>query len=273
MRKKGAAYPERIAFTAPIISEISDSAREPRPAPAGRERRRTGKGKEGAGEKRTLSSPLFPSPFRPPRSLEKEVSLGYDKNIVGNRSPKVKSDPDRGKPMTNEILEAMKRRRSVRAYKPEQITAEQLDAVLEAGTFAASGMNMQPVKLVEIQDEPTRKILSRLNAQVMGTDADPFYGAPTFVAVFADKARSTYLEDGSLAIGNMMLAAYSIGLGSCWIHRAREVFSMPEGKELMKKWGIPENFAGIGHCALGYAADPLPPIKPRKPGMIIKPGE
>ena len=175
--------------------------------------------------------------------------------------------------MTNDILEAMKRRRSIRAYKPQQITEEELDAVLEAGTFAASGMNMQPVKLVAVRDEATRSLLSRLNAQVMGTDADPFYGAPTFVVVFADTARSTYVEDGALAIGNMMLAAHSIGLGSCWIHRAREVFSMPEGKELMKKWGIPENFAGIGHCALGYAAVPLPPAGPRKPGMIIKPGE
>ena len=175
--------------------------------------------------------------------------------------------------MTNDILEAMKQRRSIRAYKPEQIKDGELDAVLEAGTFAASGMNMQPVRLVAIQDEPTRALLSRLNAQVLGADTDPFYGAPTFVVVFADTARRTYVEDGALAIGNMMLAAYSIGLGSCWIHRAREVFSSPEGKELMKKWGIPENFAGIGHCALGYSAEGLPAVKPRKPGLIIKPGK
>jgi nitroreductase len=175
--------------------------------------------------------------------------------------------------MTNEVLEAMKLRRSIRAYKPDQITDEELDTVLEAGTYAATGMNKQSPKMVVVQDKEARDLLSRLNAQVMGIDSDPFYGAPTIVVVFADKTRNTYIEDGSLVIGNMLLAAYSIGLGSCWIHRAREVFSGPEGKALMNKWDISENHIGIGHCALGYPAVPLPSAQPRKADYIVRTGK
>lgn len=172
--------------------------------------------------------------------------------------------------MTNEVLETIKKRRSVRAYKPEQIKDEELNVVLEAGTYAASGMGWQSPKMVVVQDKETRDLLSRLNAEVMGNAGDPFYGAPTVIVVFADKNRFTYLEDGSLTIGNLMLAACSVGLGSCWIHRAREVFSGPKGKELMAKWGVSDNYVGIGHCILGYAANPLPPAKPRKEDYIVR---
>ena len=172
--------------------------------------------------------------------------------------------------MTNEILEAIKKRRSIRAYKPDQITADELNAVLEAGTYAASGMGWQSPKFVAVQNRETRDLLSRLNAEVMGNSGDPFYGAPTIIVVFADKDRFTWHEDGSLAIGNMLLAAYAAGLGSCWIHRAREVFSSIEGNKLMQRWGISSNYVGIGHVALGYAATPLPPAKPRKPDYIVR---
>lgn len=172
--------------------------------------------------------------------------------------------------MKQETLNSMKERRSVRGYKPDQIKEEELDAVLEAGVYAASGRGMQSAKFVVVQDKETRDLLSKLNAEVLGVESDPFYGAPTIVVVFADKNRSTYLEDGSLAIGNLMLGAYAVGLGSCWIHRAKEVFSSPIGKELMKKWGVSEDYVGVGHCALGYAASPLPLPAPRKNDNIIR---
>ena len=172
--------------------------------------------------------------------------------------------------MKIETLNSMKERRSVRAYKKEQITEKELDLVLEAGTYAASGMGRQAAKMVVVQDEETVKLLSKLNAEVMGTTADPFYGAPTIVIVFADSNVPTYVQDGSLVMGNLMLAAYAVGLGSCWINRAREVFLGEEGKKLMAKWGIPENYIGVGHCALGYAEGDLPKAKERKADYILK---
>ncbi len=172
--------------------------------------------------------------------------------------------------MKQETLNSMKERRSVRAYKSEQIKDEELNAVLESGVYAASGHGWQSAKLVVVQDKETRDLLSQLNAEVLGVNSDPFYGAPTIVVVFADKTRTTYVEDGALAIGNLMLGAYAVGLGSCWIHRAKEVFSGAKGKELMKKWGVSENYVGIGHCALGYAANPLPAPAPRKPENIVR---
>lgn len=109
-----------------------------------------------------------------------------------------------------------------------------------------------------------------MNAAVMGNDSDPFYGAPTVVAVFADSRRETCVEDGSLVMGNLMNAAFSLGVDSCWIHRAREVFQTKEGKALMKKWGLGEEYIGIGNCILGYGDKPLPQAKPRKEGFVIR---
>ncbi|MBR4752992.1 MAG: nitroreductase [Thermoguttaceae bacterium] len=172
--------------------------------------------------------------------------------------------------MKLETLNSMKERRSVRGYKPEQIKDEELNAVLESGVYAPSGHGFQSAKLVVVQDKETRDLLSSLNAKVLGVDSDPFYGAPTIVVVFADKNRPTYVEDGALALGNMMLAAYAVGLGSCWIHRAKEVFSGETGKTLMKKWGVSDDYVGIGHCALGYASNPAPEPAPRKPGNIVR---
>lgn len=172
--------------------------------------------------------------------------------------------------MKQETLNSMKERRSVRAYKPDQLKEEELNAVLEAGIYAPSGHGKQPVKLVVVQDADTRALLSKLNAEVLGVTSDPFYGAPTYVVVFADTRRPTYIEDGTLVLGNLMLAAYAVGLGSCWINRAREVFNSEIGKELKMKWGVEDSFVGIGHCALGYAAGPLPNAAPRKEGNIIR---
>lgn len=170
-------------------------------------------------------------------------------------------------------LQDLKNRRSIRAYKPEQIQKEELEKILEAGTFAPTGMGMQSPKIVAVQDKKTVALLSRLNASFFpgGTNSDPFYGAPTVLVVLADKERPTYVEDGSLVMGNLLNAAYAVGLGSCWIHRAKEVFASEEGKALLEKWGLdPEKYVGVGHCILGYPADgAVPQAKPRKEDYIV----
>ncbi len=168
-------------------------------------------------------------------------------------------------------LKDLKERRSIRAYKPEQIKEEELQKILEAGTYAPTGMGMQSPRIVVVQDKETRDYLSKLNARVIGDDdSDPFYGAPTVLVVLASKERSTCVEDGSLVMGNLMNAAYAVGVGSCWIHRAREVFDSEEGKALLQKWGIKGDYIGVGHCILGYPADgAVPEAKPRKDDYIV----
>ncbi len=165
--------------------------------------------------------------------------------------------------------EQLKSRRSIRRYKPQQVSEELLDAVLEAGLYAASGMNTQNTVMVAVRDKQTRDQLSRMNAEVMGSQSDPFYGAPCVVVVLVDPERYTCVEDGSLVLGNLMQAAYEAGLGSCWIHRAQQMFESEEGKALLHKWGLPENLRGVGNCILGYPdEDPAP--KPRREGRIVK---
>ena len=157
----------------------------------------------------------------------------------------------------NEVIKNMEERRSVRGYKPDMIRKEDLDTIIEAGTYAATGMGMQSPIIVAVTDKATRDQLSAMNAKIMGTDTDPFYGAPVVLIVLADKARPTYLYDGSLVMGNLMNAAHSLGIGSCWIHRAKEEFESEEG-----------DYEGIGHCVLGYAAAELPAAKPRKENYV-----
>ncbi|MDD6647677.1 MAG: nitroreductase [Firmicutes bacterium] len=170
----------------------------------------------------------------------------------------------------NEIIKAMKERRSIRKYKSEQIKDTELEQILEAGLYAASGRGQQATKLVVVQDKDTIARLSKMNAAVMGADTDPFYGAPTVITVFADRERVTCVEDGSLVIGNMMLAAHSIGVDSCWIHRAKEVFDSQEGKELMEEWGVDADYFGVGNCILGYRDCDYPAAPARKEGRIIR---
>ena len=167
------------------------------------------------------------------------------------------------------MLENLKNRRSIRKYKAEQIADAELDAILEAGLYAASGMNTQNSIMVAVRDKETRDQLSRMNAEVMGTDKDPFYGAPCVVVVLVEPERYTAVEDGSLVMGNLMQAAYDIGVGSCWIHRARQMFESEEGKALLRKWGLREDLIGVGNCILGYA-DEEPAVKPRREGRIVK---
>ena len=171
--------------------------------------------------------------------------------------------------MTNETLQTIRSRRSCRAYEPRQITDAELDAVLEAGTYAASAMGRQSAKIVVVQDAATRAQLTRMNAAVMGADSDPMYGAPTILVVLADAHANCAVQDGSLVMGNLMNAAAAIGLGSCWINRAKEEFETEEGKALLKKWGIEGDYIGVGHCILGYPAEEPRPAAPRKPDYIV----
>lgn len=171
----------------------------------------------------------------------------------------------------NQVIEAMLRRRSCRSYKPEQVREDALQEILLAGTYAASGMGRQSGKIVVVQDKDTIEQLRAMNAAVMGNpNSDPFYGAPTVCVVLADPDVSTWQEDGSLILGNLMLAASTLGVASCWIHRAQQEFDSPEGKALLEKWGIPTRYRGVGHCILGYAAADLPAAKPRKADYILR---
>lgn len=167
------------------------------------------------------------------------------------------------------MYEDLLTRRSVRKYSDRPVEDEKLDKVLTAGLYAPTGMNNQLPVLVAVRDKATRDELSRMNAAVMGTSGDPFYGAPCVIVVLSDPERMTWVEDGSLVLGNLMNAAHSLGLGSCWIHRAKECFDTPEGKALLRAWGVPETYRGVGNCILGYAAEE-PEAKPRKSGRIIK---
>ena len=168
--------------------------------------------------------------------------------------------------MDNVVLQALRARRSIRKYKAEQISDEELKAVLEAGTWAPTGKGLQDPWIVAVQDEALKARISKMNAEIWGKDIDPFYGAPTYVLVFGSDPAvwANSVPDGSLVLGNMMLAAHSIGLGSCWINREREMFATPEGKALMKELGLPEGLIGIGALALGYPDGPAREPKPRK---------
>lgn len=171
----------------------------------------------------------------------------------------------------NEVLTALKERRSCRKFQPRQVSPEDLDAILEAGTYAPTGMNRQAPVIVAIQDPETIAQVSRLNAAVMGADTDPFYGAPTVLVVLANPEIRTWLHDGALVMGNLMNAAHAIGVGSCYIFRAKEVFETPEGKALLTKWGVPETYIGVGNCILGYPTeDAFRPASPRKENYIIR---
>ena len=130
----------------------------------------------------------------------------------------------------NEVLKSLKERRSCRSYKPDMVPQEILDQILEAGTYAPTGMGKQSPIIIAVTDKETRDKLSRLNAAVMGAFNDPFYGAPVVLVVLANTAVGTYKYDGSLVMGNLLNAAHALGLGSCWIHRAKEEFESEEGK-------------------------------------------
>lgn len=159
-------------------------------------------------------------------------------------------------------------RRSVRKYKPDMVPQEKLDKILEAGTYAATGMGRQSPIILAVTDKAMRDRLSKMNAAIMGVESDPFYGAPVVLVVLADKNVPTYIYDGSLVMGNLMNAAHAEGIASCWIHRAKEEFNSPEGKQILQDLGITGDYEGIGHCILGYADGDEPAAKPRKENYV-----
>ena len=168
----------------------------------------------------------------------------------------------------SETLKVLETRRSCRAFKPELIEEEKLQAIIKAGTYAATGMGRQSPIIIAVTNKELRDKLSAMNAKIMGVEIDPFYGAPVVLIVLADKARPTYIYDGSLVMGNLMLEAEAQGIGSCWIHRAKEEFESEEGKELLRSLGIEGDYEGIGHCILGYADGDAPKAAPRKASYV-----
>ncbi len=165
----------------------------------------------------------------------------------------------------NETIKNLIERRSIRKYQDKMIPKEILDEIIKVGTFAPTGMNKQSPIIIAITNKEIRDKLANLNAKIMGNPGiDPFYGAPVVLVVLANKDVPTYLYDGSLVMGNLMNAAASLGIGSCWIHRAKEEFATLEGLEILKSLGITGNYEGIGHCILGYSAEEKTPSERKK---------
>lgn len=179
--------------------------------------------------------------------------------------------------MTNQTLADIRSRRSVKKYTDQPVPMELVEAVVEAGMYAPSGMNRQSAIILAVTNRELRDRLSRMNLDIVlgrqlqttSGHSDPFYGAPVVLVVLARKDSATRVYDGSIVMENMLIAAHSLGLGSCWIHRAKEVFETEEGKQLLRDLGITDEYEGIGNCILGYAAlDALKPQAPRKPDYV-----
>lgn len=173
--------------------------------------------------------------------------------------------------MNNPVLEEIKARRSVRKFSGEMPAREDLEKIIEAGLYAASGKGLQSSIVVAVTDRKLRDRLMEMNREIGGWKEgfDPFYGAPALLLVLADKSSPNHVYDGSLTMGNLMLAAHALGLGSCWINRAREEFESDEGKAILRELGIEGDWEGIGHCIVGYAEGEEPEAKPRKPGRVF----
>ena len=171
----------------------------------------------------------------------------------------------------NDVIKAMIERRSIRSFKPDMLPQEIIDEVINAGLYAASGMGKQNPIIIAITNKDFINKLAKINAKIAGWDEnfDPFYGAPVVLIVLADKNWFTGVYDGSLVIGNMMLAADTLGIGSCWIHRAKEEFEMPEYKQLLTELGVEGEWEGIGHCAIGCIDGEIPAPAKRKDGRIF----
>lgn len=167
-----------------------------------------------------------------------------------------------------DALTVLKERRSCRSFDGRPVEEDKLNKILEAGMYAPTGMGRQSPVMVAVTDSDTVAELSKMNAEIMGTDGDPFYGASTVIIVLADKNIGTHVYDGALVMGNLMNAAEALGVQSCWIHRAKEEFDSPKGRAMLKKWGIEGDYEGIGHCVLGYGEKV--PAKPRKENYIYR---
>ena len=171
----------------------------------------------------------------------------------------------------NEIIRAMEERRSIRSFKPEMPPKEVLQQIVEAGLYAASGKGQQAAIVVAVTNKALRDKLAEENRRIAGAPegSDPFYGAPAVLVVLGRKDWPTHVYDGSLVMGNLLLAAHALGLGSIWIHRAKEEFEEPEDQQLLKDLGVEGEWEGIGHCAVGYLNGEAPAPAPRKPGRVF----
>ena len=169
----------------------------------------------------------------------------------------------------SEILDLMKTRRSIRKFNAEPVAKEEIEKVIEAGLYAASGMGKQSPVIVAVTNKELRDRLSKMNREIGGWEFDPFYGAPVVLVVLADKSVPTFVYDGSLVLGNMMLEAHELGLGSIWIHRAKQEFESEEGKEILRSLGIEGDYEGIGHCVIGHFDGELPGIIARKENRVF----
>jgi|SRR5574344_4934 nitroreductase len=169
----------------------------------------------------------------------------------------------------SDLLNKIKERRSIRKYKSDMVPRSLIDQVIEAGLYAASGKDKQSTIIVAITNKEQRDLMMKANAEIHGSNTDPFYGAPVILLVLADKTNANYVYDGSLVMGNLMLAAHELGLGSCWIHRARQEFEQPYWQQWLKNMGINGEYEGIGHCALGYIDGDYPKTKPRHPNRVF----
>ncbi|MBP3885433.1 MAG: nitroreductase [Olsenella sp.] len=169
-----------------------------------------------------------------------------------------------------ETMECLLSRRSCRKYKPDPVPGEIVDKIIEAGLYAPSGMGRQSPIVIAVSDPLMRDSLSRVNAEIMRVASDPFFGAPTVLVVLAKKDVPTRVYDGSVMLANMMTAAQDLGLSSCWIHRAKETFERPEGKALLDRLGIPDEYEGVGNLILGYASEEPPAAKARREGRVYK---
>lgn len=170
----------------------------------------------------------------------------------------------------NDVIKAIEERRSIRKFKPDMPSKEDINQIIEAGLYAANGKGKQSTITIAVTNKELRDKISAVNSKIGGwqEDFDPFYGAPVILIVLADKNWPTGIYDGSLVMGNMMLAAHSLNLGSIWIHRAKEEFELPEYKELLKELGIEGEWTGIGHCAVGYIDGEIPEAAARKDGRV-----
>lgn len=168
-----------------------------------------------------------------------------------------------------DAIENIMTRRSIRKYKSDMVPKEIIEKIVEAGTYAATGMNKQSPIIIAVTNKELRDRLSAMNAKIMGANTDPFYNAPVVLIVLANKdTMPTYVYDGSLVMGNLMNAAHAYGISSCWIHRAKEEFESEEGREILRSLGIEGNYEGIGHCILGYADCEAVSPSPRKENYV-----
>ena len=171
----------------------------------------------------------------------------------------------------NEVLKALKERRSIRSFTEEMPPKEMIDQIVEAGLYAPSGKNLQDVITIVVTDPQMRKKFEIANRTIGGyaEDFDPFYGAPVILVVLARKDNPNHIYDGSLVMGNLLLATHALGLGGIWINRARQEFETEEYQQLLKDLGVEDEWEGIGHCAVGYIDGEVPAPVKRKENRVI----